>query len=154
MSLRETNAEIDAVAAEWAVRLDGGCLDVAEQAELDAWLAQDSRRLHSPYLAPQSEMERVVATVWREVLGVETVGVQDNFFEIGGHSLLMLKVQRTLGERIGREPSLVELFTYPDVASLSRFLADDPKTTVQPLDQARQRADRQLSAREQRHRRQ
>jgi acyl-coenzyme A synthetase/AMP-(fatty) acid ligase len=115
---------------------------------------QDSRRLRSPYLAPQSEMERVVATVWREVLGVEAVGVQDNFFEIGGHSLLMLKVQRTLGERIGRAPSLVELFTYPDVASLARFLADDLKATVQPVDQARQRADRQLSAREQRRRRQ
>src|SRR5690606_23678090 len=45
MSLRETNAEIDAVAAEWAVRLDGGCLDAAEQAELAAWIAEDSRRL-------------------------------------------------------------------------------------------------------------
>jgi amino acid adenylation domain-containing protein len=110
--------------------------------------------LRRPYLAPRSELERVVAAVWRKVLGIETIGVEDNFFEIGGQSLLLLEVQRAIGERTGREPSLVELFTYPDVASLARFLDDDPATAVQPVNHARQRAHLQLYAREQRRSRQ
>ncbi|MEU7894928.1 amino acid adenylation domain-containing protein [Nonomuraea sp. NPDC049152] len=72
-----------------------------------------------------SEMERLVAAVWTEVLAVDQVGAEDNFFEVGGHSLLILRVQARLMERLGREIPVVDLFRFPTVRSLARHLADD-----------------------------
>ncbi|MGW6258070.1 amino acid adenylation domain-containing protein [Streptomyces sp. NPDC055085] len=83
-------------------------------------------------IPPRSGMERLVADVWTEVLAVEEVGADDNFFEAGGHSLLMLRVQARLTERLGRQIPVVDLFRFPTVRSLSRHLADDgarPATT-------------------------
>ncbi len=73
--------------------------------------------------APRTELERVVAQVWRELLGLERIGFQDNFFELGGHSLLLVKAQARLQERLGREIPIVELFSHPTVAALGRYLA-------------------------------
>ena len=72
--------------------------------------------------APRSALERAIAEVWRDVLGVEKVGLHDNFFELGGHSLLAAEVHARLGETLGRELSMVDLFRHPTVAALARFL--------------------------------
>jgi amino acid adenylation domain-containing protein len=69
-----------------------------------------------------SALERVVAGVWAEVLGVRRVAPNDSFFEIGGNSLLLARVQERLEEAVGREVTLVELFRYPTVRSLAAQL--------------------------------
>ncbi len=74
-------------------------------------------------LAPRDELEREIAAVWREALGVERVGVDDNFFDLGGHSMLLARVHVLLRERLGREVSLVDLFRHPTVAALARHLS-------------------------------
>jgi amino acid adenylation domain-containing protein len=79
--------------------------------------------LASAYSAPRSELERTIAALWQEELKVETVGVDDNFFDLGGHSLRMAKVHARLKEALGREVSLIELFQYPTVSSLARHLS-------------------------------
>ncbi len=79
--------------------------------------------LAAAYAAPRSELERTIAGVWREALKAESVGLDDSFFALGGHSLLMAKVHARLGEALGREVSLMELFQYPTVGSLARHLA-------------------------------
>jgi amino acid adenylation domain-containing protein len=79
--------------------------------------------LAAAYAAPRSELERAIAGVWREALKVASVGLDDSFFDLGGHSLLMAKVHARLGEALGREVSLLELFQYPTVGSLARHLA-------------------------------
>jgi len=71
---------------------------------------------------PQSGLEREIAAVWREVLGLGTVGLDDNFFEIGGHSLLVARMQERLREKVGREVSVVDIFQYPTVGSLAAHL--------------------------------
>jgi hypothetical protein len=68
------------------------------------------------YEAPRSEVERKVAEVWKEVLGLDRVGVRDNFFDLGGHSLLVLRVHAKLRELVAGKPlSVVDLFRYPTV---------------------------------------
>jgi amino acid adenylation domain-containing protein len=73
--------------------------------------------------APQSRLEQSVAEVWRGFLGVERIGLRDNFFDLGGHSLLMARVQSRLRELLGREIAMVDLFSHPTVGGLARYLA-------------------------------
>ncbi|MFG3700935.1 amino acid adenylation domain-containing protein [Micromonospora sp. NPDC047620] len=67
--------------------------------------------------------ERLVAEVWREVLGVDRVGARDNFFDLGGHSLRLLAVHRLLVERLGPVLTVTDLFRHTTVAALAGFLA-------------------------------
>jgi acyl carrier protein len=57
------------------------------------------------------------------VLHVEKVGVHDNFFDLGGHSLLMIQVHSALQERLKRDLPVIELFEYPTIDSLARYLS-------------------------------
>nr|QEO74682.1 condensation domain-containing protein [uncultured bacterium] len=79
-----------------------------------------------PYIAPRSELERLIAGVWREALGVERVGVQDNFFNLGGHSLLLIRVNNRLREALRMELPVIELFKYPTVSALAEHLSQSP----------------------------
>jgi len=72
---------------------------------------------------PQSAAERVIAEVWQEVLQMEEVGLDDNFFDVGGHSLLLARVRSRLQGRFAREVSVVVLFRYPTVRSLAEYLS-------------------------------
>jgi amino acid adenylation domain-containing protein len=96
------------------------------------------------YVPPGTETERAVASVWSEVLGVEKVGLHDSFFDLGGHSLLIVRVHSRLEKQVPNPPSLVDLFQYPTVAALADRL--DRGATVRSFDQARERAQRQLQA--------
>jgi non-ribosomal peptide synthetase component E (peptide arylation enzyme) len=73
-------------------------------------------------LPPRTELERHLAGVWREVLGVAEIGVYDNFFDVGGHSLLVLQIQARLQVTLGRDVPVVDFFRYPDIASLAAHL--------------------------------
>ncbi|MEM7354986.1 MAG: beta-ketoacyl synthase N-terminal-like domain-containing protein, partial [Acidobacteriota bacterium] len=66
--------------------------------------------------------ERAIAEAWRRVLGVETVGLDDNFFDVGGHSLLTLEVQQRLEETFGRSLPVVDLFRFPTIRTLATHL--------------------------------
>jgi acyl carrier protein len=76
-----------------------------------------------PFVAPRSELERLIAEVWRETLGVERVGVGDNFFNLGGHSLLLIRVNNRLRDTLRMELPVVELFKYPTVSALAEHLS-------------------------------
>lgn len=74
-------------------------------------------------LSPRTELERIVAQVWAAVLGHETVGVRDHFFEeLGGTSLLVAKVTSELGDRLGRHVPVTDMFEHPTVEALARHL--------------------------------
>ena len=82
------------------------------------------RRSEADYAPPQSEVERTIAAVLRELLGVERVGRRDSIFELGGDSLLAVRAQSRLREIFGRDIRLVELFTHPTVAALAAWLGE------------------------------
>ncbi|HET8642531.1 MAG TPA: amino acid adenylation domain-containing protein [Pseudonocardiaceae bacterium] len=74
-------------------------------------------------LAPRTELERTVARVWADVLGHESIGVRDHFFdELGGSSLQVARVTGELGERLGIEVPVTHLFEHPTVEALARRL--------------------------------
>jgi acyl carrier protein len=68
------------------------------------------------------EVEAVIVAVWRDVLGLGTVAPDDNFFEMGGTSLLVLRVQAGLARTLGRKVPVVDLFRFPTVRTLARHL--------------------------------
>ena len=82
-------------------------------------------QLEATYVAPQTDTERMVAALWQEVLGIQNASIHDNFFDLGGHSLLVVLLHNRLKEAFQRELSIVDLFRYPTVASLARLLAPE-----------------------------
>ncbi|NEQ24566.1 MAG: amino acid adenylation domain-containing protein, partial [Microcoleus sp. SIO2G3] len=81
--------------------------------------------VQAAYVAPSNEVERTVATIWREMLHVEKVGIHDNFFELGGHSLLIIQLHSKLREKFNKNLSVSDLFQYPTVSSLAKYLSQD-----------------------------
>jgi AMP-binding enzyme/Phosphopantetheine attachment site/AMP-binding enzyme C-terminal domain len=80
----------------------------------------------STYVAPTTDLERSITAVWREVLQVDRVGIRDNFFDLGGHSLLIIQVQSRLSQMLARDVDLVELFNHPNVEMLAAYLSAVP----------------------------
>ncbi|MCX6581803.1 MAG: amino acid adenylation domain-containing protein [Candidatus Aminicenantes bacterium] len=75
--------------------------------------------------APGSPVEKQVADAWKEVLQLENIGVQQNFFEIGGNSISILKVQGKLKKTLARDIPLVKLFKYPTIRDLAHYLEEE-----------------------------
>jgi len=71
---------------------------------------------------PGSEMERIIVGVWRDVLKMDKVGVEDNFFDLGGNSFSSILAANRLREVLGVEVPVTRLFQYPTVASLAQCL--------------------------------
>jgi amino acid adenylation domain-containing protein len=73
---------------------------------------------------PVGHLELAVAAIWCDVLGLAEVGVEENFFDLGGHSLLVVRVQARLSELLGRKVPVVDLFRFPTVRAIARHLAE------------------------------
>ncbi|HSL81321.1 MAG TPA: phosphopantetheine-binding protein, partial [Thermoanaerobaculia bacterium] len=74
------------------------------------------------YVAPRTPLEEEIAALWRELLGVEGLGVEDDFFDLGGHSLLATRILARLGDDFGVDVPLQALFEAPTVAGLAESL--------------------------------
>ena len=83
---------------------------------------EGERQTEHAYVAPRSELERRIAGIWREVLGVEQVGIDDNFFDLGGHSLLLTRLRARLEAELEVELPIVKLFQHPTVSATARYL--------------------------------
>src|SRR5262249_27273909 len=62
------------------------------------------------------------AAVWRQLLGIDRIGREDNFFDLGGHSLLLVQAHAALVERLGRSLPVTDLFQFPTIESLAEHL--------------------------------
>ncbi|MCK5056814.1 MAG: amino acid adenylation domain-containing protein [Candidatus Aminicenantes bacterium] len=74
------------------------------------------------YAAPENEMEKVIADTWKSVLKLDKVGINDNFFDIGGHSTSIIRVNNKLKKAFEMDIPVVTLFRYPTVRSLALHL--------------------------------
>ncbi|WP_236794808.1 type I polyketide synthase [Amycolatopsis sp. GM8] len=84
----------------------------------------DRPDLPQPYLPPRTATERTLAGLWSELLGIERIGVADNFFDLGGSSLLGLQLVGSLKKKFDRAVSPVTLFEAPTVRALAEYLDD------------------------------
>lgn len=76
---------------------------------------------------PRTELEARLLAVWHDVLGSRAAGVDDNFFDLGGSSLQMMKVHAALAALappLPRRPTIIDLFTYPRISALAAWLAE------------------------------
>jgi aryl carrier-like protein len=79
---------------------------------------------------PRTENERTMVALWEEVLGVSPVGVSDNFFDLGGNSLMALKVVSRLTRATGGAVSLTSIFEAPTPRALALLLRDADDQTI------------------------
>ncbi|MBM3853476.1 MAG: amino acid adenylation domain-containing protein, partial [Verrucomicrobia bacterium] len=103
--------------------------------------------------APVGEIETAIARLWCEALGVERVGRDENFFDIGGHSLLVVQVHRRVRAELGHDVSVVDLFKYSTVRALAEFVQNRggaAPTAAAVVAEAAERARRQKEARRRR----
>jgi hypothetical protein len=95
------------------------------------------------FVPPASDLEATIAEMWKETLGIDAVGVRDNFFDLGGHSLLVVRLHRLLKEAVPQQIPLTALYRFPTIASLAEHLSggDDSENLERSKDRAQKRKD-------------
>ncbi|HLX07553.1 MAG TPA: amino acid adenylation domain-containing protein, partial [Thermoanaerobaculia bacterium] len=97
-------------------------------------------------VAPRSQLERTIAGIWRELLQVEQIGIHDNFFDLGGHSLLLARVRARLQEALERPVPILDLFRHPTVEALARHLGQPATPGAAWAEAVRRRAAHRQAA--------
>ncbi len=103
--------------------------------------------LSTPYVAPETATEQKLAAIWEEVLGQSAPGVHDNFFEMGGHSLLAAQVVARVREAFQIDIGLVAMFEVPTIAALAdvidtlQWAAAPPRSSPFPDSEEREEFD-------------
>ncbi|MBL8859733.1 MAG: LLM class flavin-dependent oxidoreductase [Planctomycetes bacterium] len=77
------------------------------------------------FVAPASGLEAQLAALWVEILGLEKVGVDDNFFDVGGHSLLVVRMHRKIGALVDKPVSLTDLYRFPTIRTFTEWVSSD-----------------------------
>ncbi|MCW2985404.1 MAG: sypC, partial [Conexibacter sp.] len=142
------------------VRLDALPLTANGKVDRKVLPAPDSTHLavEAVFVEPRSDLERMVARIWCDLLNVSVVGVHDNFFELGGNSLLVVRAAARLQEVLKRPVRVVDLFQYPSVSALASQLSGvstdadviiegENRSTIRRAAAARRRAARAEDAR-------
>lgn len=103
------------------------------------------------YVAPESDLEATIVGIWQETLKVDRVGIDDNFFDLGGHSLLIVRLHGEIRKVVERPVSLTDLYRFPTIRSLVNHLESDDSSAA--LKKSSDRAERRRKMTRQRRRR-
>jgi len=90
--------------------------------------------LKESFVPPQAPVEKIVAAIWKQVLGLEKIGIHDNFFELGGHSLLATQVVSRLRDVFHLDLPIRALFEKPTVGELAESIRETQWLTLKPTD--------------------
>ena len=91
------------------------------------------------YVAPENDLEQTIAAVWQEAFNVERLSIHRNFFDLGGNSLLLARVQSKLRAALNRNIKIIDLFKHSTIHSLAKYLDETEATPV--IDAGREQAD-------------
>jgi phthiocerol/phenolphthiocerol synthesis type-I polyketide synthase E len=95
----------------------------ADASEPSAGVRYPRPTLQTDYVAPGTPQECAIAAIWQEMLGLEKVGVNDSFFELGGDSFLGIQVIATIKKQLAVKVSAVTLYEGPTVRALAAVIA-------------------------------
>ena len=129
------------------------------QARLDQWVNMDALKgaksadeapaarmprpnLQTDFVAPTTELERSIASIWEELLAIDRVGVNDNFFELGGDSFLGIQVISRLKKDLGVKVTAVTLYEGPRVSLLAKIVGSSGQEKAPAFDNSRLRGER------------
>ncbi len=87
-----------------------------------------------PYVAPGTAAEEQLAAIWEQVFGIERIGTQDDFFALGGESLLALQIVNRIRDAFGTEVSIREFFERPSIAGVAALLVAERDGTREAMD--------------------
>jgi acyl carrier protein len=109
----------------------------------------------TPSRPPSDDLEQAIAEIWKEVLGLDHLGADDNFFDLGGHSMALVQVQRKIKSRLGRDLAVVDLFRTPTIAATASYLAAPAEeasaaASAEAVQQGDERAQRRRALRDRR----
>jgi acyl carrier protein len=76
------------------------------------------------FVAPGAGLEQSIAAIWKDILHTDPIGVDDNFFDFGGHSLQVVQVQNRLREALNLDVPVLKLFQFPTIRTLAGHLAE------------------------------
>ncbi len=97
--------------------------------------------LSTAYVPPRNELESTVVAIWQKMLGIEQLGINDNFFDLGGNSLIGLKMIAAVKKALAIDLPMMALFEGPTVSALCRYI--EHKEPAQPaFDESRSRGQR------------
>lgn len=77
----------------------------------------------APKVVPQTELQQIIASIWQEILEIKNIGIYHNFFDLGGRSIQIIQVHGRLQKLLRRDISIIDLFRYPTILSLSQYLS-------------------------------
>jgi acyl carrier protein len=108
-----------------------GKIDRAALPSTDGWRAEQTDGL----TAPSGPVQEALAEIWAELLGLDEIGVDEDFFELGGSSLLATRAVTRIRETLGVEVRIATMFDEPTIEGLARSIeaqlgADDYETFV------------------------
>jgi len=108
-----------------ALKLQADALALAANASAEEGSRFERPNLDIPFAAPQTEMEREIQKLWQDLLGIDGLGIDDDFFALGGHSLIAVRLFSRLRSEYGKSYAISLLFEAPTVRALAQRLAED-----------------------------
>ncbi|GAB1268195.1 hypothetical protein NBRC116493_14480 [Aurantivibrio infirmus] len=105
----------------------------------------DRPQITQEFVAPKSEVEKQLVDAWKKVLGLNELGIRDNFFDLGGNSIHMLKIHREIKTKMGTNISIPRLFQFPTIIDLATFIEGQAPGNSS-TDSILERADKQKAA--------
>lgn len=105
-----------------------GKFPLTSSGKIDNKALPDPRERAGPQVHPATSLERQILVVWSEVLGHDRIGIDDNFFQVGGDSVRVVRVQAALKRLLGRPVSMAKLFEYHTIRTLAKHLEETIKT--------------------------
>ncbi|XLS29490.1 non-ribosomal peptide synthase/polyketide synthase [Flavobacteriaceae bacterium M23B6Z8] len=123
--------EIESIPLTVNGKIDKKALPVWEELELST----------KKYEAPTTIIEKQLTQLWQELLGLDKIGINDNFFEIGGHSLLVMRLIAAIKMAMKKEVSIADIFQNPSIKKLASIITEDTKAFGLPVIQKADKAD-------------